>query len=138
MHQRVATVATLSSIVAALAIAPDRAAAGPTATADEPRAASAPAAAPSFPARRGPAALPGADRLRGRIATEPGGAVTARVRVCVAPSGAVTDVALLASSGLPAFDRAVVDGVAAWTYQPFAAPATVRVCRPLAVAYRAR
>jgi len=92
---------------------------------------------PAFPQRITEARLPGADRLSREIAFEPYGTVTTQVRLCIAPDGKVASVGLLAPSGMDAFDRAVVEGLAGWKYAAFPAPANTRVCENLTVAYRA-
>ncbi|MCA9678441.1 MAG: TonB C-terminal domain-containing protein [Kofleriaceae bacterium] len=94
-------------------------------------------AQPTFPDRIGVAALPGADRLSHRIDAEHDGAIATQVRLCVAPSGEVAQVGMLSSSGMPEFDRAVVDGVGRWQYASYAAPDGTRVCENLTVGYRA-
>ncbi len=91
-----------------------------------------------FPGRISNAALPGADRLAHRIHAEHNGSISAQVRLCVAPSGSVDQVGLLASSGMAEFDRAVVDGVGDWQYAAYPAPQELRVCENLTVAYQAR
>lgn len=94
-------------------------------------------AAPRFPERLSKAELPAADRISHRILAERGGAVSAQVKLCVAPTGAVAGVDLLESSGMPEYDRAVVDAIAGWQYAAYAAPAQTTVCGKLTVAYRA-
>lgn len=90
-----------------------------------------------FPGRISAAALPGADRLAHRIHAEHNGAIAAQVRLCVAPSGDVDQVDMVASSGMAEFDAAVVDGVGAWQYAAYPAPESIRVCENVTVAYRA-
>jgi TonB family protein len=85
-----------------------------------------------FPARTSKVALPAADRLATEIVREHNGVVTSKVHMCVASDGAVDSVALMSSSGLGAYDDAVVAAVSSWEYQP----ATARACRALSVSYR--
>ncbi len=81
--------------------------------------------------------LRGADRLYHRISVEKAGTASTQVRLCVAPSGAVDTVDVVATSGMAEYDQAVVDNVGAWQYEAFAAPAETRVCENLTVAYHA-
>jgi TonB family protein len=94
-------------------------------------------APPTFPARASRAELRAADRFAARIRNEHGGTVAARVELCVAPSGDVASVDVSAPSTMPEYDRAVVDAIATWRYEGYAAPAATRVCQQLTVAYRA-
>ncbi len=70
-----------------------------------------------------------------RVADWRGGSVTADLRLCVAPDGSVSNVELNRSSGLPAFDAAVVDGAGSWSYEPFNASDDAPRCQDVAVAY---
>jgi TonB family protein len=81
--------------------------------------------------------LPDADRLYRRIAVEKAGTASAQVRLCVAPAGKVDRVDLVSSSGMAEYDQAVLDNVATWQYESFAAPVETRVCENLTVAYHA-
>ena len=92
----------------------------------------------AFPALTSGKRLPAADRLNHRIHAERGGSITAAVRLCVAPDGKVSDVAIKRSSGMPAFDRAVTSGVTAWSYARYDAPAGTQVCETMSVKYVAR
>lgn len=92
-----------------------------------------PVASSTLPRLRAPAQLADSGSLNQRIAAWHGGAVTADVRVCVAPDGSVADVELSKSSGLTVYDRAVVTGASRWSYEPFAADAPR--CDDVAVAY---
>lgn len=67
-----------------------------------------------------------------------GSTLTTRVRLCVAPSGVVSQVALISGSGVGAFDKALVDTMRGWTYAAYAAPAGIRVCDDLKIIYRHR
>src|SRR4051794_29632636 len=91
---------------------------------------------PAFPARLAEPRLPSADRLRVALRGEGVLRATAHVRVCVAPSGAVTEVSLDAPTGVAALDQAIAHDVAGWTYEAYRAPATVRVCTPVEMTYR--
>jgi TonB family protein len=89
-----------------------------------------------FPERLTRAELPAADRISHRIAQEHNGAVAAEVRLCVTPEGKVGAVDLLSSSGMPAYDQAVVDTIATWQYAAYPAPSDTRVCEKVTVTYR--
>ena len=86
-----------------------------------------------LPRLREPARIPDSGLLGQRIATWRGGEISADLHVCVASDGSVADVALARSSGLTAFDTAVVDGAGRWSYEPFGAGEPR--CRDVAVAY---
>jgi TonB family protein len=86
----------------------------------------------SFPERTSVPRLPTADRAG------VSGRQTASVDLCVAPDGAVTRVAIAKGSGVDALDRAIEADLAAWTYQPYAAPAGLKVCERLNVVYVGR
>jgi TonB family protein len=86
-----------------------------------------------LPKLREPAQIADSGLLGQRVATWRGGEISADVQVCVAPDGKVADVALTRSSGLTAYDTAVLDGAGRWSYEPFAA-STPR-CQTVAVAY---
>jgi len=92
-------------------------------------------AAPTFPRLVAVARLPSADRLQRRVAIELGGQASPRVRLCVAPTGTVDAVALLSSSGLTAFDAAVLVDVARWRFAAYPAPTGTRVCQATTIAY---
>jgi outer membrane biosynthesis protein TonB len=87
---------------------------------------------PGMPARISKPTLPSVEPLATEIVRAHRGLVTAQVRLCVAPSGAVDKVDLLSSSGMRAYDDAVVSDVSGWAYAPGAAP----MCRKLSVSYR--
>ncbi len=61
-----------------------------------------------------------------------------RIRLCVFPSGSVTGVGLMKSSGAPAFDQAVLTSARAWVYESYPAPANVRICAAISVVYSTR
>lgn len=61
-----------------------------------------------------------------------------QIRLCVFPSGAVTGVGLMKSSGAPAFDQAVLTSARAWVYESYLAPANVRICAAISVVYSTR
>lgn len=90
-----------------------------------------------FPKRVSEVDLSRVDRMSHRINVEHGGTVRAQVKLCVAPTGSVADVDLVASSGMPEYDDAVVDAAAGWQYAAYPAPAGTRVCQDVTVAYRA-
>jgi outer membrane biosynthesis protein TonB len=94
--------------------------------------------APStFPARIGAADTGLSERIAAMPLAGRGGTMTADVRVCVAPTGAVTGVELWSTSGVGAFDAVVLDTARAWTYQGYGAPPSTRVCMVVSVVYRA-
>ncbi|HEY1557564.1 MAG TPA: TonB family protein [Kofleriaceae bacterium] len=85
----------------------------------------------AFPARRGEATLPIAATMRDWL-----GAVdhlTARVQLCVAPSGRTVHVTLAQSSGNSIYDEAVLTDVSRWRYEPFVA--STPTCEPATVTY---
>jgi TonB family protein len=61
-----------------------------------------------------------------------------QIRLCVFPSGAVTGVELMKTSGAPAFDKAVLTSARAWVYESYPAPANVRICAAISVVYSTR
>jgi TonB family protein len=65
------------------------------------------------------------------------GAVSAALHLCVAPDGSVSNVELARSSGMPAFDAAVIEGAASWSYEPFTAADDAPRCKDVAVSYSA-
>jgi TonB family protein len=85
----------------------------------------------SFPERRSEARLPTADRRQL-------GSHTAAVRLCVSPDGSVRSTDLIRSSGSAAFDAALAEDLARWQYEPYAAPADLKVCDQVTVSYVAR
>lgn len=90
---------------------------------------------PSFPAHVGEARLPSADLLRVMLRGEGIERASANLRVCIAPSGNVVDATLGTATGNAALDAAITRDIARWTYEPYAAPATLRVCTPVSVTY---
>jgi TonB family protein len=91
-----------------------------------------------FPAHLRRPDLGGVRRTGDAIVTRPGARLVTRIRLCVVPSGAVTDISLVASSGAPRFDRAVLATASTWAYAAYPAPAGIRVCTGVSVIYRAR
>ena len=85
-----------------------------------------------FPSRISEAKLPTVEPLATEIARSHHGKVTSKLKMCVAASGDVEGVTLVSSSGLAAYDDAVVAAVSDWRYQAPAAPA----CQKLDVSYR--
>lgn len=59
-----------------------------------------------------------------------------KLRVCVAPTGAVDGVDLLASSGHERYDRAVLEAARNWKFQAVASAASAR-CTRMSVVYQA-
>jgi TonB family protein len=96
------------------------------------------AAARTFPARRGQPDMSRVRQVGGTIARTAGASLGTQVKLCVVPSGAVTGVKLLRSSGAPAFDMAVLDSAWTWVYAAYPAPAGTRTCTAVSVVYRAR
>lgn len=86
----------------------------------------------SFPGRVTPARLPSADRSR------LSGTHSADVRLCVSPDGAVQSIDLERRSGSSEFDRALARDVRAWRFEPFRAPAGIKVCERITVSYVGR
>ena len=80
--------------------------------------------------------LPSADRIAPRIHHLLGDVAVAHIALCVAPSGKVASVTLDASSGLPAFDRAMMNDIATWQFAAMPGPATVKTCEQLTISYR--
>ena len=87
-----------------------------------------------FPSPREEPQLPTVDRFANRLVAIGADAVSARVHVCVTPDGHA-DATLLRPSGVSYFDDAVVRDVSAWQYEPYAAPATVHVCKAFTLRY---
>jgi TonB family protein len=99
----------------------------------------------SFPARLRAPDLGRANQVAKAILskkTRPGAkrrsGLNTRIRLCVFPSGAVTGVGLMKSSGAPAFDQAVLSSARAWVYESYLAPANVRICAAISVVYSTR
>jgi hypothetical protein len=90
---------------------------------------------PTFPEHIGEARLPSADVLRVALRGEGIERATASLRVCIAPGGNVVDATLDEPTGNAALDAAIAKDVAGWTYEPYAAPSTVRVCVPMTIRY---
>jgi TonB family protein len=57
------------------------------------------------------------------------------VRLCVAPNGSVSSVDLKQGSGSAELDRAAAHDIAQWQFEAFTAPANIRVCKQLSLAY---
>jgi len=94
-------------------------------------------AARTFPGRLSSADLLHADLVAKSIRAKQGDTLSARIQVCVAPSGAVSRVALLAGSGVAAFDKLVINAAHGWAYQAYLAPPATRVCHITSIVYRA-
>lgn len=87
-----------------------------------------------FPRLIGDAAFPSAQHLStALLATQDKYELS--VRICVAPTGAVTRVDLEASSGAPELDRAALHDIRNWGYEPMPGPATVQNCAPMTLDY---
>jgi hypothetical protein len=87
-----------------------------------------------FPARQGAPELPSADSISDwwHVRYDH---LTARVELCVAPSGETAAVRLRSSSGEPKYDEAVLIDAARWRYEPFTTTASEAVCEPATVTY---
>lgn len=94
-------------------------------------------AARTFPGRLSSADLLHADLVAQSIRAKEGDTLAAKLRVCVAPSGVVTQVSVLAGSGVAAFDKLVIDAAHGWSYQAYLAPPATRVCHNTSIVYRA-
>ena len=90
---------------------------------------------PSFPAHVGEARLPTADQLRVALRGEGIERATASLRVCIAPGGNVVEATLAEPTGIATLDAAITRDVTRWSYEPYAAPSTVRVCTPVSITY---
>jgi len=90
---------------------------------------------PTFPAHVGETRLPSADLLRVALRGEGIERATASLRVCIAPGGNVVETTLASPTGIAALDAAITKDIAGWTYEPYAAPSTLRVCMPVSVTY---
>lgn len=77
--------------------------------------------------------LPSADRIAPWIRANAGDHVKADIRLCIAPDGHVTSVAMVRGSSYAPFDRAVMTDVAEWQ---FAATGDSR-CTKTTIAYDA-
>ncbi len=93
------------------------------------------AAAATFPGVVDPQ-LPSADRIAPRIHHVLGDTASAAIHLCVSPSGKVASVKLERSSDLPAFDRAMMNDVAAWQFAAMPGPDSVKSCERLTISYR--
>jgi len=91
-------------------------------------------AKPWFPALATEAALPSVAHQQRELSTTRD-RFELGVRVCVAPNGSVANVNVEQSSGTPQIDRAALQDIPHWRYERFAAPAQVRVCKHLALAF---
>jgi len=64
--------------------------------------------------------------------------LTTQIRLCVYPTGEVTGVELMKTSGAPSFDRAVLTSARAWVYESYPAPAGLRICAAVSVIFSTR
>jgi TonB family protein len=81
--------------------------------------------------------LPSVDRIAHLIRARLGDAASADLDVCVAPSGRVTDVTLVRTSTLRAFDDAVLRDAETWQFTALPGPANVKSCSRATISYRA-
>ena len=84
-----------------------------------------------------PPAPRAADRFAHRVTVELGGHARADLRVCVGGDGAVTDAAVVRTSGLAALDQALLADARTLRFQPRPARAA-DACRRVGVVYRPR
>jgi TonB family protein len=89
---------------------------------------------PWFPTLASNAVLPSAARYQRELSTTADRFALA-VRVCVAPDGKVASVDIKHPSGIAALDRAAARDIADWQFESFTAPAHIRVCKQLGLAY---
>jgi len=92
-------------------------------------------ATPIFPVQVSAARAPHADRLRLELRATGHERPSGVFRVCVAPDGATVAVSNERSTGVAELDRALRLDLAAWRYQPYTAPAKIRVCRRIHLTY---
>jgi len=78
-----------------------------------------------------------ADRFAHRVAAELGGHARADLRLCVGRDGAVTDAAVVRTSGIAALDQALLADARTLRFQPRPARAA-DACRRVGVVYRPR
>ena len=92
--------------------------------------------APATLIERAPIApeLASADRLAGRLHGELRIDSRTELRVCMRPSGKVTNVTTLAGTNL-ALDAALVEDVSRWTFSKLPGPDTVQSCEQVTVVY---
>lgn len=91
----------------------------------------------TFPGRLSSADLLHADLVAKSIRARLSDTLSARIKVCVAPSGVVSQVEMLAGSGVAAFDKLVIAAAHGWAYQAYLAPPAIRVCHITSIVYRA-
>ncbi|HEX3478203.1 MAG TPA: energy transducer TonB [Kofleriaceae bacterium] len=77
--------------------------------------------------------LPSVDHIASLVRTELGDDATAKLRLCVQPSGKLATVKLAKRSMLPEFDHAVIQDVTDWRFEPTAGP--VEHCELFTVIY---
>jgi len=93
------------------------------------------ATAPAFPSAIEPR-LPSVDRLAHVVRARLGSTAHAALDVCVSPEGSVASAVLARSSGLEAFDRALLDDASSWQFTTTPGPHGARRCRQVAIEYR--
>lgn len=86
----------------------------------------------AFPALREDVALPSADQAAIHMQRILGDSAQAEIKVCVDDRGDVTSTSLVKSSGMAAYDRAVLDDVKAWKFE---APAGTGHCEDATIVY---
>ena len=91
-------------------------------------------AKPWFPALATEAALPSIAHSQRELSTT-ADRFELGVRICVAPNGSVASVDVERSSGIAQIDRAALQDIPNWRYEPFTAPTRVRVCKQLGLAF---
>jgi hypothetical protein len=88
----------------------------------------------TFPVRLGEPDLPSANAIADWWHSRHD-RLTARVELCVAPSGETVAVRLASSSGEPKYDEAVLIDAARWRYVPSTATSSGSICEPATVTY---
>jgi TonB family protein len=92
-------------------------------------------ARPWFPELRSDAVLPNARALQSELIATGRTMFEIGLSICVAPDGSVASVELAKSSTSEALDRVAVEDVQAWRYEPYTAPAHLRVCKAVDLHY---
>jgi TonB family protein len=89
----------------------------------------------SFPALAGAADLPSADAIAMHMEKVLGDSAQADVKICVDGAGAVESASILKSSGMSAYDAAVLGDVKAWRFE---APTGADHCTTATIVYTLR
>lgn len=89
-----------------------------------------------MPERISAVELAAVDKLSRKIVHQHRGVISAQVRLCVAPDGAVAGVEVVEPSGMVEYDQAVVETVTGWQYAAYEGAPETRICQKLTVGYR--